>query len=374
MSGTKPWVAHCWLARSGLAAVAAVAVAAGVATAWAESPSPQGAAARPQGSAAQLIDHYHMQRIPQEGPWFSLTYASEDSIDGDSLPSRYAGRSHAAGSAIIAVETAAEFSAIHRLQTDETWHFYGGSPIDMLLLYPDGHGRKLTLGPDVMAGELPQFTVPHGVWQGSAPHGDSPRRYSLFGDQLSPGFDYADFDMGYRDALERQYPAFARDIERLTRAEFATTPDAASSGSSPSSTRSTGTPEESSPAPTAGVVFSSSDLLSQQVSEGVSLQELAGNTAKDAKTNRVSVAQFALAPGRSSGTSFNHHSQEIFLVTSGTGLVHLDGRTFPVATGSAVFIPAREPHSIEAGATDRLTFLAISAPAFTPQDYVAVKP
>jgi predicted cupin superfamily sugar epimerase len=122
------------------------------------------------------------------------------------------------------VETEADFSAMHRLQTDEVWHFYGGAPIDMLLLYPDGHGRKITLGTNVLAGELPQFTVPHGVWQGSAPRGTSERTYSFAGDQLSPGFDYADFEMGYRDALERAYPAFTRDIQRLTRVEFATSP------------------------------------------------------------------------------------------------------------------------------------------------------
>jgi uncharacterized protein len=178
----------------------------------------------PGGMAGKLIEHYHMQRVPQEGPWFSLTYTSEDSLDGAGLPARYAGRSHVAGSAIVVIETVADFSAIHRLQTDEVWHFYGGTPIDMLLLYPDGHGRKITLGPNVLAGELPQFTVPHGVWQGSAPRGTSERTYSFVGDQLSPGFDYADFEMGYRDALEREYPAFARDIERLTRVEFATSP------------------------------------------------------------------------------------------------------------------------------------------------------
>jgi predicted cupin superfamily sugar epimerase len=178
----------------------------------------------PGGMAGKLIQHYHMQRVPQEGPWFSLTYSSEDSLDGAALPARYAGRSHVAGSAIVLVETAADFSAIHRLQTDEVWHFYGGAPIDMLLLYPDGHGRKITLGPNVLAGELPQFTVPHGVWQGSAPRGASEWTYSFAGDQLSPGFDYADFEMGYRDALERAYPAFTPDIQRLTRVEFATSP------------------------------------------------------------------------------------------------------------------------------------------------------
>jgi predicted cupin superfamily sugar epimerase/mannose-6-phosphate isomerase-like protein (cupin superfamily) len=355
-------VGHVAAASACLAAVAACLAT--VLPARADAPPPQ-------GFAAKLISYYHMQRVPEEGPWFSLSYSSEDSIDGDALPARYAGRTHAAGSAIVAVETAADFSAMHRLQTDEVWHFYGGSPIDMLLLYPDGHGRKVRLGADVLAGELPQFTVPRGVWQGSAPHGQSPQRYSLFGDQLSPGFDYADFEMGYRDALDKQYPVFARDIERLTRGQFAAAPRKTLNELSASDAPSA--PDRESPPPP-GAVFSSTDVPVQQVSDGVSLQELVGNVARYAKTNKVSVAQFTLAPGHSSGTSFNHHSQEIFLVTSGTGLVHLDTRNVSVGPGSTVFIPAREPHSIEAASTHELIFLAISAPAFTPADYVAVKP
>jgi predicted cupin superfamily sugar epimerase/mannose-6-phosphate isomerase-like protein (cupin superfamily) len=308
--------------------------------------------------AAKLIEHFHMQRVPQEGPWYSLTYSSEDALDGAALPPRYAGRPHVAGSAIVVVETPADFSAMHRLQTDEVWHFYGGSPIDMLLLYPDGHGRKITLGADVLAGELPQFTVPHGVWQGSTPRGTSAQTYSFAGDQLSPGFDFADFEMGYRDALGRGYPAFARDIERLTRVQFATSPRP-SPGLNPE--------------PLKGTVFSAVDVPVQSPSPGVRLQELVGRVAHLAPTSRLSVAQFNLAPGHSSGTSFNHHSQEVFLVTGGSGRVHLDARVVSVGPGSTVFIPAAEPHSIEADASNTLIFLAISAPAFSPEDYVAVK-
>jgi predicted cupin superfamily sugar epimerase/mannose-6-phosphate isomerase-like protein (cupin superfamily) len=309
--------------------------------------------------AGKLIAHYHMQRIPQEGPWFTLTYQSDDSLDGSALPTRYAGRPHAAGSAIIALETAADFSALHRLQTDEVWHFYGGSPIELLLLYPDGHGQKVVLGANVLAGELPQFTVPRGVWQGSAPRGTSPQRYALFGDQLSPAFLYEDFEMGYRDALQKEYPSFAQDIERLTRAEFASKPAAVSQAPA---------------TPASGVVFSAADIPVQSMAAGVDLRELVGKVAKNARTDRVSIAQFTLAPGHSSGSSYNHVSQEVFLVTGGSGKVHLNARVESVGPGSTVFIPAQETHSIEADPNNTLTFLAISAPSFTPEDYVAVKP
>ena len=337
------------------------------------------AEALPGGLAGKLIAHYHMQRIPQEGPWFTLTYQSDDALDGSALPARYAGRTHAAGSAIIALETAADFSALHRLQTDEMWHFYGGSPIELLLLYPDGHGRKVVLGANVLAGELPQFTVPRGVWQGSAPRGTSPQRYALFGDQLSPAFLYDDFEMGYRDALQKEYPSFAHDIERLTRAQFASklpsglraTAAQVSALQAPASQA----PALSAPPPTLpGVVFSAADIPIQSMAVGVDLRELVGRVAKNARTDKVSIAQFTLAPGRSSGSSYNHVSQEVFLITGGTGKVHLDTRVESVSPGSTVFIPAQEPHSIEADANNTLTFLAISAPSFTPEDYVTVTP
>jgi uncharacterized protein len=325
----------------------------------------------PTGMALKLIDHYHMQKVPQEGCWFSLSYASSDALEGDSLPARYAGRDHPAGNAIVAVETARDFSAMHRLRTDEVWHFYAGSPIDMLLLYPDGHGQKVVLGPDVLAGQLRQFTVPRGVWQGSAPHDQMPAAYSFFADQLSPGFDYADFEIGYRDALQRLYPAFAHDIEHLTRAEFSVskvTPPP-QSNPPPQVLASAGAD-----VPARAKVFSESDIPAQLASPGVTLKELVGKKSPLASTPRLSVAQFTLAPGRSSGTSFNHHSQEVFMVLSGSGQVKLQDDATRVGPGSTVFIPAMQPHSIEAGPNDTLVFLAISAPAFTPQDYVLVQP
>ena len=178
--------------------------------------------AEPTGMAKQLIEHFHMQRVPQEGVWFSVSYVSIDTLPGASLPTRYHGKDHAAGSAIYDVMTREDFSALHKLQTDETWHFYGGDPIEMLLLYPDGHGETVVIGPDVFGGQHPQFTVPQGVWQGSAPAAGGRGGFSFVGNQLDPAFGYEDFEIGYRDQLQKQYPMFAARIGELTREEFKT--------------------------------------------------------------------------------------------------------------------------------------------------------
>ena len=130
----------------------------------------------PGGMAGQLIAHFNMQKIPVEGPWFSVTYKSTDSLPVGALPSRYHGV-RLAGSAICALETRVDFSALHKLATDEIWHFYGGDPIEMLLLHPDGHGEIVIIGPDALGGQHPQFTVPRGVWQGSRPLCNHPAVY-----------------------------------------------------------------------------------------------------------------------------------------------------------------------------------------------------
>jgi uncharacterized protein len=177
--------------------------------------------ATPEGPAQKLIQHFQMQKIPAEGPWFTVTYRSQDVLDPKGLPARYQS-SRVAGTAIYALQTREDFSALHRLATDEIWHFYGGDPLEMLLLYPDGHGEVVVIGPDVFKGQHPQFVVPRSVWQGSMPIGTGPESYSFFANTLAPGFEFEDFEMGYRDELQQQFPQFIDYIARLTRPEFIT--------------------------------------------------------------------------------------------------------------------------------------------------------
>ncbi|WP_323993516.1 cupin domain-containing protein [Nguyenibacter sp. L1] len=170
----------------------------------AEKAGPMPAAAR------ALVARHHMQPIPQEGGWFAQVLRTPETLPGGALPARYGGRAHPLSTAIFVLETRRDFSALHRLATDEVWHFYGGDPIRMLLLYPDGRGRTVTLD-----GGNPLFVVPQGVWQGSMPAG--PRGWSFGGTTMAPGFMPEDFVLGDRAALARAYPGFADAIARLTR-------------------------------------------------------------------------------------------------------------------------------------------------------------
>ena len=167
--------------------------------------------------AIRLITHYRMEHIPQEGAWFAPAFTSDEILAAGALPARYAGPRRLYNS-IYCVQTWDDFSGLHRLATDEYWHFYDGHPLELLLLLPGGRGERIILGRDVAAGERPQFLVPRGAWQGARPVGGADA-WTFIGNSMAPAFDYADFEIGYREELQVQYPAFASQIAALTRAE-----------------------------------------------------------------------------------------------------------------------------------------------------------
>ena len=164
-------------------------------------------------TADELIAALDLRPLPREGGYYRETYRSADLLPAGALP-RYP-TAKAAATAIYYLLTPDTFSALHRLPADEVFHFYLGGPVGMLQLLPDGRGQFLTLGPDVGAGERPQVVVPRGVWQGSSLLPGSP--FALLGTTMAPGFDFADYEPGDREALTRQYPAFADVIRQLTR-------------------------------------------------------------------------------------------------------------------------------------------------------------
>jgi predicted cupin superfamily sugar epimerase len=119
------------------------------------------------------------------------------------------------GTAIYYLLTPYTFSAMHRVPGDEIFHFYQGDAVEMLQLPPDGEGKVVVLGNDLLAGMRPQVVVPGGVWQGSRLVAGG--RFALLGTTMSPGFDYSDYEAGRRADLAGRFPQFAQFIEQLTR-------------------------------------------------------------------------------------------------------------------------------------------------------------
>ena len=145
---------------------------------------------------------------PVEGGHFRRTYTSKLCLDTER-------GTRPAGTAIYYLLEPGTFSEMHILISDELFHFYLGDPVEMLQLWPDGSARTVILGNDLARGQHPQLIVPKYVWQGShlLPGG----QVALFGCSVSPGFDYADYETGRRDALLRDYPQYSDLIHALTR-------------------------------------------------------------------------------------------------------------------------------------------------------------
>jgi len=165
-------------------------------------------------TADQIKSLLNLKPHPKEGGYFVETYRSSEHITKDALPARYKG-DRSLATAIYYLLTPDTFSTMHRLQTDEVFHFYTGDPVEMLQLRPDGSGRVITLGPDILNGMHPQAIVPKGVWQGVRliPGG----RFALLGTTMSPGFEFVDYESGHRELLVESYPEFRDLIIALTK-------------------------------------------------------------------------------------------------------------------------------------------------------------
>ena len=151
-----------------------------------------------------------LQPLPEEGGYYAETYRVGEETNE-------AGASRPRATAIYYLLTLDTFSALHRLPTDEIFHWYGGDPVEQLHLFPDGSGEVVTIGLDLCAGMEPQMLVPAGVWQGARIQAEGTHGYALMGTTMAPGFDFADYEGGIRDELVRAYPAFEALIVALTR-------------------------------------------------------------------------------------------------------------------------------------------------------------
>jgi uncharacterized protein len=164
-------------------------------------------------TAEELIARLGLQPHPKEGGFFRETYRSAECIGKPHLPQRYtADRSF--GTAIYYLLTPTSISAMHRLASDEIFHFYLGDPVRMLNLGPGSEGREIVLGTDLAAGHQLQIVVPRGVWQGSMLMDGG--RFALLGCTVTPGFDYADYEHGSRAELTARHPSHAELIGKLT--------------------------------------------------------------------------------------------------------------------------------------------------------------
>ena len=164
-------------------------------------------------TAEEVIKMLGLIPHEREGGYFRETYRADEMIPPDTLPPRY-GSTRAFGTAIYYLLTPETCSIMHRVASDEIFHFYQGDPVEMLQLHPDGTGEVCLLGNELGSGHRFQVVVPRGTWQGS--HLSEGGTFALMGATVAPGFDFSDYQAGNRDDLLERYSGFREMITRLT--------------------------------------------------------------------------------------------------------------------------------------------------------------
>lgn len=154
-----------------------------------------------------------LELVPHpEGGFYRETHR-DALLLSSALPHRFAGP-RSASTAIYYLLGRDDFSAFHRIASDEVWHHYAGGELSVHVLHQGEH-RVLRLGKDVRAGARPQAVVPAGAWFASRIEDGS--AFALVGCTVAPGFDFADFELARGDALAVEYPAHEALIRSLTR-------------------------------------------------------------------------------------------------------------------------------------------------------------
>ena len=161
----------------------------------------------------QLIQQYNLQPHP-EGGWYKETYKSDEYISGSTLPERFGG-SRVFSTAIYFLLEQGNFSAFHRIKSDECWHFYAGDPLVVYVMQLNGRLDIIHLGNDIEKGQVFQFVVPANCWFASRPAPGS--TFCFVGCTVAPGFDFTDFELAKTSSLTALFPQHKAIIEELCR-------------------------------------------------------------------------------------------------------------------------------------------------------------
>jgi hypothetical protein len=159
-------------------------------------------------NASTLIQQLQLLPHP-EGGYYRETYRSEGSIDVNGKKRNYC-------TGIYFLLEKNNFSALHKIKSDELWHFYAGNPLEVIEIDPSGKLIINTLGEKEQA--CFQHCVKAGNWFGSrVKPGGATTAGSLVGCTVSPGFDFEDFEMASAQKLIAEFPQHEQIIKSLTR-------------------------------------------------------------------------------------------------------------------------------------------------------------
>lgn len=160
-----------------------------------------------------LIKTFDLQPHP-EGGYFKETYRSEKTIETNLIDKQFpSGRNYS--TAIYFLIEKDNFSAFHRIKSDEVWHFYEGDALEVIEIDLKGNLIRTEVGRNIKAGQIFQYMVKAGHWFGSRVLKDG--EFSFVGCTVAPGFDFSDFDLTRREELINLFPQHKEIILELTR-------------------------------------------------------------------------------------------------------------------------------------------------------------
>lgn len=162
-------------------------------------------------TADQYIRHFRLQPHP-EGGYYVQTYCSPEQIPVDCLPGRFSGH-RVFSTAIYYLLQKGDFSAFHRIKSDECWHFYAGDTLYIHIIKTDGSYYLVKLGKELQNDEVFQCVIPAEAWFAVEPAPGT--SFGLTGCTVAPGFDFGDFEMAEKKALIEQFPQHQATIDRL---------------------------------------------------------------------------------------------------------------------------------------------------------------
>ncbi|MEN9942222.1 MAG: hypothetical protein RLZZ91_223 [Bacteroidota bacterium] len=138
-------------------------------------------------NAKTYIDKLQMLPHP-EGGFYKENFRSETSIQFEG----FEGERSICTSIYFLLEKG-QTSALHRIKSEEIWYFHDGHTLEIIELDSNGNEMITRLGKDILNGEVLQHVVPANTWFGARLTTDS--TFCLVGCQVSPGFDFKDFEL-----------------------------------------------------------------------------------------------------------------------------------------------------------------------------------
>jgi len=163
-------------------------------------------------SPAYWIENLNLFPHP-EGGYYREVYRSSENIKQEHLPERFSG-SRNYSTSIYYLLNGDVCSRLHRIKSDELWHYYDGSCLSIYEIDGEGDLKIHKLGLDIEKSERPQIIVRAGNWFGAKTENEN--SFCLAGCTVAPGFDFADFELADRETLLKHYTQHKKIIEFLT--------------------------------------------------------------------------------------------------------------------------------------------------------------